>query len=158
MEEEEEEPEAPAEEEEAPPPAEEPRKRQPRGRKAMATAAAAPAAAPDAEADQVMPDAEPPQMPEVGDRLQVEVEENGRTTWREGAVVEAKRGKFVVVLVGRKESADTFRETYTMRDHGTEWRWPKQQRCVHGPAKGEVAEADPLQHRTICHAEPHELT
>ena len=78
-------------------------------------AAGSSAAAPDAV-----------KAPTIGDRVLVEVNERGRTAWRHGKVVEARRGRFTVVLAGRNESADTFRESYTMEDHGSEWKWPTQ--------------------------------
>ena len=58
--------------------------------------------------------------------LEVEVEEGGGTEWRLGQVAEVTRGgRFTVCLVGDGEDASTFRETYSMADHGKEWRWPE---------------------------------
>ena len=57
--------------------------------------------------------------------FEVEVEEDGATGWRKGKVVEAKgRRQFAVCLVGDGEDASTFLETYHMKEHAKEWRWP----------------------------------
>ena len=78
----------------------------------------------DEESDEEESD-EGVRVPEAGDLLEVEVEEDGATGWRTGKVVEAKgRRRFAVCLVGDGEDASTFLETYHMREHAKEWRWP----------------------------------
>ena len=37
----------------------------------------------------------------------------------------ARGGQFTVCLVGDGEDETTFREAYSMADHGKEWRWPE---------------------------------
>ena len=68
----------------------------------------------------------PTRAPAAQDVLEVEVEERGGTEWRLGQVVGVARGgRFTVCLVGDGEDESTFRETYSMADHGKEWRWPE---------------------------------
>ena len=73
----------------------------------------------------------PTRAPAAQDVLEVEVEEGGGTEWRLGQVVEVARGgRFTVCLVGDGEDESTFREPYSMADHGKEWRWPPKERAA----------------------------
>ena len=84
------------------------------------------ASAPSQRAGASSPRQPPTRSPAVDDVLEVEVEEGGGTEWRLGQVAEVARGgRFTVCLVGDGEDESTFRETYSMADHGKEWRWPE---------------------------------